>query len=80
MRLIAWTAGLLMLLVIVTVASDGCDTSAGSSPPSAPAPEPAPVQLEWYQGGTLHQKTAVVWVKATYRNRLATAADYATVR
>lgn len=33
---------------------------------------------EWYEGGTLHQRTAEEWVEASYRNRLATSADFAT--
>ncbi len=31
---------------------------------------------EWYQGGTLHNVTAKEWHAATYRNRLATSADF----
>jgi hypothetical protein len=31
---------------------------------------------EWYQGGTLHNATAKEWQAATYRNRLATSADF----
>ena len=57
-------------------------------PPPAPAPLPPlpapPPQTQgktdtllWFQGGTLHQKTAADWVKAPHRERLATAADYA---
>ena len=31
---------------------------------------------EWYGGGTLHEKTIAEWRTATYRNRLATSADF----
>jgi hypothetical protein len=31
---------------------------------------------EWYQGGTLHKSTGREWHAATYRNRLATSADF----
>jgi len=33
---------------------------------------------DWYTGGTLHNKTAMEWHQATYRNRLATSADFIT--
>ncbi len=31
---------------------------------------------EWYEGGTLHSKTMKEWNAASYRDRLATAADF----
>ncbi len=43
-----------------------------------PVPQ-EPTTREWYQGGTLHDKTAIDWVKADDSDRLATSADYATV-
>lgn len=30
----------------------------------------------WYEGGTLHKKTANEWHRASYRDRLATCADF----
>jgi len=30
---------------------------------------------EWYEGGTLHQASALEWQKSTYANKLATAGD-----
>lgn len=30
---------------------------------------------EWYEGGTLHQASALDWQQATYANKLATAGD-----
>ena len=32
--------------------------------------------LEWYEGGTLHKATAREWNRASYRDRLATTADW----
>ena len=37
----------------------------------------APQAAEWYEGGTLHQKTAEEWKLASARDRLATSADFA---
>lgn len=34
---------------------------------------------EWYEGGTLHDKTVREWRAATYENRLATCADFVMV-
>ena len=31
---------------------------------------------EWYAGGTLHNSTSQEWRHASYRNRLATCADF----
>lgn len=33
---------------------------------------------EWYEGGTLHQASALEWQQATQANKLATAADITT--
>ncbi|MEI7637497.1 MAG: hypothetical protein WCJ37_09340 [Syntrophus sp. (in: bacteria)] len=33
---------------------------------------------EWYQGGTLHKATVSGWNKASYSDKLATAADWDT--
>src|SRR5204863_8116927 len=37
-----------------------------------------PLVAEWYQGGTLHHSTLKEWSRATFQNRLATSADFAT--
>lgn len=42
-----------------------------ATPVAVPAPAPA-----WYEGGTLHDKTMADWRRASYRNRLATCADF----
>lgn len=34
----------------------------------------------WYEGGTLHRATVSQWNKASYANKLATAADWAMIR
>jgi hypothetical protein len=34
----------------------------------------------WYEGGALHRATVSQWNKASYSNKLATAADWAMVR
>ncbi len=33
---------------------------------------------KWYSGGTLHDKTLKEWYNASYKNRLATSADFIT--
>lgn len=35
-------------------------------------------RLEWYEGGTLHNKNALAWQVASQRNKLATCADFVT--
>lgn len=51
-------------------------------PALVPPPQSTPIpqtnrNLEWYEGGTLHNATLAEWVKADSRNQLATAADWA---
>lgn len=31
---------------------------------------------EWYEGGTLHKKSALDWQTASYENKLATCSDF----
>ena len=31
---------------------------------------------EWYEGGTLHNATAIEWQNATFQNKLATCGDF----
>ena len=90
--LIGILAGVLLLFIgcaamvsVFYVLGDTQDDTApeSQSPTLNPTPEltagptrrPTP---KWYQGGSLHQKTAAEWVKASERNRLATSADFAT--
>lgn len=35
------------------------------------------VESKWYENGTLHKSSVADWKNATYKNRLATAADWA---
>jgi hypothetical protein len=35
---------------------------------------------KWYENGTLHNASVADWNRATYRNKLATAADWAITR
>lgn len=49
------------------------------TPTQTPLPMNTPVPtLAWYEGGTLHEATVAEWKAAEGRNRLATAADWAT--
>jgi hypothetical protein len=41
--------------------------------------QPQKSSNEWYKGGTLHKATAYDWKQASKENRLATAADFASV-
>ena len=63
---------LLALFTVSTVVLIMLLAACGSSKPSTEQNQ------KWYQGGTLHQETAEEWVEASYRNRLATSADFAT--
>lgn len=38
-----------------------------------------PAHAQWYKGGTLHDVDGHTWVKASDKNRLATAADFAVI-
>jgi hypothetical protein len=60
---------LFFLLVLLAFGSD--DTSSDSNTTNN-----SPSQKQWFQGGTLHNATFAEWKKATYQNRLATAADF----
>jgi len=34
---------------------------------------------DWYEGGTLHDKSALEWQKASYENKLATCSDFVSM-
>jgi hypothetical protein len=56
----------------------GCDDGANttsSSPSSAPTRGAGSVQ-KWYEGGTLHKKSALAWQTASKKDKLATCADF----
>ncbi len=38
-----------------------------------------PAQAEWFEGGSLHKADGHTWVKASEKNRLATASDFAVI-
>ena len=61
---------LVTMLVVVSlagVAMIACESGGQSSSETSP---------QWYVGGTLNDKTVAEWRVASYRNRLATAADF----
>ena len=37
------------------------------------------IAQEWYEGGDLHNKSALEWQEASYENKLATCADFVAV-
>jgi len=43
-----------------------------------PTPTHNSQSIKWYTGGTLHNKTVGDWNSASYKNRLATSADFVT--
>ena len=55
-------------IIFQTKSSSGCKLIPGSAS--------AHNQEEWYEGGNLKQATAKEWQEASYRNRLATSADW----
>ena len=57
---------MLVLVVLLILACGGT-----SSPTQNTKPD-----TSWFEGGTLHKATVAQWRKATYQNRLATAADF----
>jgi len=75
----------ILLSVSLALASIGCE-GGGSSPKksssssstysSKPPKSNIKPQKEWYAGGTLHKKTMADWKKGSYRDRLATCADF----
>ena len=70
--------GLLVLaLIIGGLGWIGSCLCGGNDDPSCTPPRRA--TPKWYEGGTLHNATAVQWSRASERNRLATAADWAAV-
>lgn len=53
---------------------------AKNEPKPEPEPEPPAIPpdgvLKWYQGGSLHKKSALDWQNADYDDKLATCADF----
>ena len=50
----------------------------GVAPARVRRPTRVPTVTEWYEGGTLQRATALEWNRATHRNRMASAADWAS--
>lgn len=61
------------LFTIFSLLFVACGGQTNSSVPTA-----RPTKA-WYDGGTLHDKTAADWIGATDANKLATAGDWVTV-
>lgn len=53
---------------------------AKNEPKPEPEPEPPAIppdrKLKWYEGGTLHKKSALEWQEAGYDDKLATCLDF----
>jgi len=67
-------AGIAMFIAVATFigCSDGGSTTS-NLPSSAPGIPSAP---KWYEGGTLHKKSAIEWQAASSKDKLATCADF----
>ena len=78
-KIAIWVFLLFLIAVIGLIVGDptGGTTAGGSRPAvrrTASAASPS-----WYAGGTLHRKTCREWRQASYRDRLATCADFIAV-
>ena len=62
------SAFLLLVLGILAVGSTDTDTTTNSTSNTK----------KWYEGGTLHKKSALEWQTAPSRDKLATCADFVT--
>lgn len=62
------SAFLLVVLCVLAVGSTDTDTSTDRTSKAR----------KWYEGGTLHNKSALEWQAASSRNKLATCADFVT--
>ncbi len=63
-------ASLLGLLLFLILAVGSVDDSGSDSYKRTPA------NRHWYEGGTLHKARIRDWMRADYRNKLATCADF----
>ena len=61
-----------MMLAVAGVAFFGSGSGDKDSTPHSPQ-----VASKWYEGGSLHRANVGEWRRATYSNKLATAADWA---
>ena len=63
----------ILLIVITALFKFGCSISQSSEDIYR---KPIASNQDWFSGGTLHDSTLTEWRSATYRNRLATCADF----
>lgn len=66
------TVVILVVCILIAVAAIIVNLPSIRQSTSVPVPE-----KNWYTGGTLHRATVAEWKRATYENKLATAADMA---
>jgi len=62
---------------MVVLAAGSIDTGTNGTSSSTGPTSFTPVE-KWYQGGTLHDKSALEWQTASRANKLATCADFVT--
>jgi len=55
------------------------DVSLESKSSNSSIDETGKTKQKWYEGGTLHQKSALIWQTASQKNKLATCADLVAV-
>lgn len=65
--------GLLLFLIFAIGSVDDSGESGGSAGATGPRGSSS---TQWFQGGNLHSATVGQWEKASYQNKLATAADW----
>jgi len=71
---VASLAGLLVFVILAIGSVD--DSSSSSSGARTKANSTNSGKGQWFQGGNLHNATVGQWRRATYANKLATAADW----
>ena len=71
-----WTMGCLVLIILFGLLYVVDLASNGGSYPSSSSRIPGGDADEWFDGGTLHNRTMAEWSRASYRDRLATSADF----
>lgn len=74
--------GFIVLAVIIAVLVSTCSEDENSTTKQTNASVKSvsditkSVDLNWYEGGTLHSSNALEWQKASYKNKLASSADF----
>lgn len=64
-------AGLIPVVLLI-----GCGDGYNESDSRLPSPAIAASTTKWYEGGTLHSKSALAWQAASSSDKLATCADF----